>query len=187
LARRGESDDWGRISSMAALLLYPDTRARALGLVAKFSQREQIDVMHELFHAHDHLRPWATNYELSLPPDVGDAAQTFMQVYHVFRGLAFRLWEGQRDPSETVDAFLVEAREAGLDMAWQAAIVDYYARNVLGLYSYRNKGIDVMVALKRAMQYNTHPSLDLLRKQMALIEAEGRLDARTLADAFRQR
>jgi hypothetical protein len=110
-----------------------------------------------------------------------------MQVYHVFRSLAFRLWEGYRDPSETVDAFLVDAREAGLDMAWHAAIVDYYARNVLGLYSYRNKGLDVMVALKRAMQYNTHPSLDQLRKQMAHIEAEGRLDARTLADAFRQR
>jgi hypothetical protein len=187
LARHREGDDWGDISSMAALLLYPNTRARALDLTAKYSKREQIDVMHELFHAHDHLRPWATNYEFSLPKDAGGAAQTFMQVYRVFRSLAFRLWEGQREPSETVDAFLVEAREAGLDMAWQAAIVDYYARNLLALYSYRNKGIDVMVALKRAMQYNTHPSLDLLRKQMALIEAEGRLDARTLADAFRQR
>ena len=34
---------------------------------------------------------------------------------------------------------------------------------------------------------NKDPSLDPLRKQIAYIEAEGRLDARTLADAFRQR
>ncbi|MBK9262665.1 MAG: hypothetical protein IPM54_23045 [Polyangiaceae bacterium] len=187
LARRGDSDDWGRISSMAALLLYPNTRARALDLMTKFSRREQVDVMHEIFHAHDHLRPWATNYEFDVPTEASASAQTFFQVYQVFRRIAFRLWEGQREPSETVDAFLIDAREAGLDMAWQAAIIDYYARNVLGLYSQRNKGLEIMLALKRAMQYNTHPSLDPLRRQMAYIEAQGRLDVRTLADAFRQR
>ncbi len=185
LARHGHNDDWGRISSFAALLLFPDTRVRALDVVTKFSRREQVDVMHEVFHAHDHLRPWATNYEFDVPLDSGPAAQTFVQVYHVFRRLAYRLWEGQREPIETVDAFLVETREAGLDSAWQAAIVDYYARNVLGLYSQRNKGLDVLVALKRAMQSNLHPSLEPLRKQLAFIEAQGRLDARTLADAFR--
>lgn len=185
LARHGDNDDWGRISSFAALLLFPDTRVRTLEVVTKFSRREQVDVMHEVFHAHDHLRPWATNYEFDAPLESGPAAQSFVQVYHVFRRLAYRLWEGQREPIETVDAFLVESREAGLDAAWQAAIVDYYARNVLGLYSQRNKGLDVLVALKRAMQSNLHPSLEPLRKQLAFIEAQGRLDARTLADAFR--
>jgi hypothetical protein len=185
LARHGDNDDWGRISSFAALLLFPDTRVRALELVTKFSRREQIDVMHEVFHAHDHLRPWATNYEFELPTDASPSAQTFVQVYHVFRNVAFRLWEGQREPIETVDAFLVDAREAGLDAGWQAAIVDYYARNVLGLYSQRNNGLNVLVALKRAMQSNLDPSLEPLRKQLAFIEAQGHLDARTLADAFR--
>jgi hypothetical protein len=187
MARHGDGDDWGRISSIAALLLFPNTRAHAFDLVEKLSRREQVDVMHEIFHAHDHLRPWATNYEFVVPHDAGAAAQSFVEVYKVFRGVAFRLWEGHREPSETIDAFLVEARDAGLDMAWQAAMIDYYARNVLGLYSQRNKGLEIMVALKRAMQGNTHPSLDPLRKQIAYIEAEGRLDARTLADAFRQR
>lgn len=185
LARHGDNDDWGRISSFAALLLFPDTRVRALELVTKFSRREQIDVMHEVFHAHDHLRPWATNYEFELPMDASPSAQTFVQVYHVFRNVAFRLWEGQREPIETVDAFSVDAREAGLDAGWQAAIVDYYARNVLGLYSQRNNGLNVLVALKRAMQSNLDPSLEPLRKQLAFIEAQGHLDARTLADAFR--
>jgi len=185
LARHGDNDDWGRISSFAALLLFPDTRLRTLDIVTKFSRREQIDVMHEIFHAHDHLRPWATNYEFGLPLESSIAAQKFAQVYQVFRRLAYRLWEGQREPIETVDAFLVETREAGLDTAWQAAIVDYYARNLLGLYSQRNKGLDVLVALRRAMQSNPDPSLEPLRKQLAFIEAQGRLDARTLADAFR--
>ena len=188
-ALHGDSDDWGRISAFAALMLYPDTRVRALEHVSKLSRREQVDVMHEIFHAHDHLRPWSTNYEFELPPDANPdaAAQTFVHVYGVFRALAFRLWEGQREPGETVDAFLAEAREAGLDQAWQAAMIDYYARNVLGLYSQRNKGLEIMVALDTAIQSNAHPSLDPLRRQIAYIKAEGRLDARTVADALRQK
>lgn len=186
LARHGDADDWGRISSAAALLLFPNTRIRAFQIVGKFSRREQVDVMHEIFHAHDHLRPWATNYEFEVPPDAPPPALAFAHTYRVFRALAFRLWEGQRDPGETVDAFLNEAREAGLDAAWQAALIDYYARNVLGLYSQRNKGFEIMIALDRAIQQNPHPSLDTLRRQIAYIKGEGRLDARTLADAFRQ-
>lgn len=186
-ARHGDSDDWGRISSFAALMLFPETRTRALEHVTKLSRREQVDVMHEIFHAHDHLRPWATNYAFELPPEASPAAQSFVQAYRVFRALAFRLWEGQREPGETVDAFLTEAREAGLDAAWQAAMVDYYARNVLGLYSQRNKGLEIMVALDRAIQSNPHPSLEPLRRQIAYIKAEGRLDARTLADALHQK
>ena len=187
LARHGDADDWGRISSAAAILLFPSTRIRAFEIVTKFSRREQVDVMHEVFHAHDHLRPWATNYEFDVPPDASPAAASFLQVYRVFRALAFRLWEAQREPGETVDAFLFEAKEAGLDSAWQAAMIDYYSRNVLGLYSQRNKGLQIMVALDRAIQANPHPSLDPLRRQIAFIKAEGKLDARTLADAFRQK
>jgi hypothetical protein len=186
LARHGDADDWGRISSAAALLLFPNTRIRAFQIVNKFSRREQVDVMHEVFHAHDHLRPWATNYEFEVPPDASPAVLSFANTYRVFRALAFRLWEGQREPGETVDAFLNESRAAGLDAAWQAALIDYYARNVLGLYSQRNKGLEIMVALDRAIQQNRHPSLDTLRRQIAFIKNEGRLDARTLADAFRQ-
>lgn len=187
LARRSDADEWGRISSVAALLLFPNTRVRAFEIVGKFSRREQVDVMHEIFHAHDHLRPWATNYEFELPPDAPPMAGTFAQVYRVFRAMAFRLWEGQREPGETVDALLREARDAGLDAAWQAALIDYYARNVLGLYSQRNKGLEIMEALERAIQTNKHPSLDPLRRQIAYIKAEGKLNARTLADSFRQK
>lgn len=187
LAKHSDKDEWGRISSTAALLLFPKTRTRAFDIVTRLSRREQIDVMHEIFHAHDHLRPWATNYEFEVDPDASVAAQSFAHVYRVFRALAFRLWEGQREPGETVDAFMAEAKDAQLDAAWQAAIVDYYARNVLGLYSQRNKGLEIMVALDRAIQANPHPSLNPLRKQIAFIKAEGRLDARTLADAFRQK
>jgi hypothetical protein len=41
--------------------------------------------------------------------------------------------------------------------------------------------------ISEAARRNNHYSLELLRKQLAYIEAEGRLDARTVADAFRMR
>ncbi len=185
VVRPGDNDDWGRVTSVAALLLFTETRIRALEFVGSFSKREQIEVMHEIFHAHDHLRPWATNVEFVPAPSSSPRAEMFVRAYQVFRGLAFRLWEGQRDVGETLDLLVKEGREAGLDVAWQAAIIDYYARNVLGLYSQREKGLEVVQAIRKAMQSNGHPSLDPLRRQLAYIEGEGRLDARTLADAFR--
>jgi hypothetical protein len=185
VVRPGDNDDWGRVTSVAALLLFTETRGRALEFVGSFSKREQIDVMHEIFHAHDHLRPWATNVEFVAAPSSSPRAEMFVRAYQVFRGLAFRLWEGQRDVGETLETLAKESREAGLDVAWQAAMIDYHARNVLGLYSQREKGLEVVQAIQKAAQSNGHPSLDSLRRQLAYIEGEGRLDARTLADAFR--
>ena len=187
LTLRASRDNWGLINALGALVLFPETRARAIEATSTSSIRDQVDVMHEVFHAHDHLRPWATNFDLEAPPNASPSVLRFVRAYRVFRGVAFRLWEGQREVGETLAALREESRTAGLDRAWEAAILDYHARNVLGLYAQRPSGFDVVAALVQATRANADPSLDPLRKSLAAIEAEGRLDARTLADAFRMR
>lgn len=187
LTQRATRDDWGRVSAMAALVLSPNTRGKALAAMEQWAIHDQVEVMHEVFHAHDHLRPWATNYDLERPLDGSPVTDRFVRAYRVFRGLAFRLWEGQRDVGEALSALAGEAREARLDPAWEAAMLDYYARNALGLYAQREGGFSIVHVLATAAKQNGHPSLDPLRRQIAYVEAEGRLDARTLADAFRLR
>lgn len=188
----GQQESWGRVSALAALLLWPATQARALALVEKLSLRDQVGVMHEVFHAHDHMRPWATNVELSEPPALGAGAAdptapgaTFRRAYGVFRGLAWRIWEAQRSMDEIVQALHEESTRAGIDAAWEAVMLDYCSRNLLGLFSQRDNGLSIAMALKGAVQRNGHPSLEALSRQLDYIEAQGRLDARTLADAMR--
>lgn len=186
---RGRRDNWGRVSALAALILWPATQARALALVEQLPIQSQVGVMHEVFHAHDHMRPWATNVDLGPPPaslwPSSNAGATFRRVYGVFRGLAFRLWEAQRSVDEILEALHVEARRTGIDAAWEAALLEYCSRNALGLHSIRSSGMAVTMAVKAAVQKNAHPSLGTLSKQLDYIEREGRLDARTLADAMR--
>jgi len=187
LTRNSAREDWGRVNAMAALVLFPETRARALSDLFTWPKRDQIDVMHEVFHAHDHLRPWATNYDLEAPKGAPPAAETFVHVYRVFRGLAFRLWENHRDVAECLDAFTAEAERAGLDDAWKAAMLDYFVRNALGLYAQRPGGFVVLPELVAAVRKNGHISLEPLKRQLDYLETENKLDARSLADAFRLR
>jgi hypothetical protein len=188
---RGRRDNWGRVSALAALILWPATQSRALVLVERLPIQNQVSVMHEVFHAHDHMRPWATNVEIGAPPPdlttaPGEAAgATFRRVYGVFRGLAWRLWEAQRSVDEIFHALRKDARRAGIDAAWEAALLEYCSRNALGLYSQRDSGMAVAMAVKDAVRQNAHPSLATLSKQVDYIELQGRLDARTLADAMR--
>jgi hypothetical protein len=188
---RGNREDWGRVSALAALVLWPATQERALALVERLPIRDQVEVMHEVFHAHDHMRPWATNVELGAPvlaeAPGGDAAAggAFRRAYRVFRGLAWRLWEAQRDVNEIFTALREDAGRAGIDAAWEAALLEYCGRNALGLYSQREVGMAVAMAVKDAVRKNGHPSLATLSKQLDYIELQGRLNARTLADAMR--
>jgi hypothetical protein len=188
---RGRRDNWGRVSALAALVLWPTTQARALALVERLPIPNQVSVMHEVFHAHDHMRPWATNVELGAAPELlaaspGEGAgATFRRVYGVFRGLAWRLWEGHRGVDEVLHALREEARRSGIDAAWEAALLEYCSRNALGLYSQRESGMAVAMAIKDAVKKSAHPSLATLSRQLDYIELQGRLDARTLADAMR--
>lgn len=182
VAGETKRDNWGKVSLLAALLVAPRTRSRALALLRGMAPPQQIEVMHEVFHAHDHMRPWASNFDLAVEEGAGSGE--LYRVYRVFRGLAFRLWESHRDPEEVLGALAVEADRAGISAEWRAALIDYYARNALGLYANRPGGFALVGMLKRAALESGHGSLDLLVRMLVYIEAEGRLDPRTLADAF---
>lgn len=139
--------------------------------------------MHEVFHAHDHMRPWASNVDLGEAP--AEAGAAFLRGYQVYRRAALRLWEAHRPIREILAALPGEARAAGLGAAWEAALIDYVGRNALGLYSHRASGFEVVGVVKEAARRSGHPSLDGLRRQLEYIEAQRRLDATTLADASR--
>jgi hypothetical protein len=164
--RDNNKDDWGRINALAALVVDPATRARALDLLALLPQGEQVDVMHEVFHAHDHLRPWASNYALE---GAGEALreQEFSRAYRVFRGLAWGLWEGARAPEEMLSRMLVEARRAQLGRAWEASFLEYYGRNALSLHAQRPDAEAHAGALKRWIEEQGYTDLDLYRRWLA--------------------
>lgn len=49
----------------------------------------------------------------------------------------------------------------------------------------RPGGMDVVHALREAVERNGHTSLDRVRRCLSYIEAQGHLDPRTLADGLR--
>jgi hypothetical protein len=186
LADEAKADDWGHVEGLAALVVNPLTRARGLARVGALPMREQIDVMHEIFHAHDHARPWASNYDLGeASPGEAREALAFRALYGVFRGLAYRLWEGKRDTATTLAALRTEAKQAGLSDEDRAALFEYFARNVLGIHQNRPDGIDVVAALVTALREERSPALALLNRRLNEILARGKLDAVTLSDAWR--
>ncbi|MCC6557177.1 MAG: hypothetical protein IT372_29855 [Polyangiaceae bacterium] len=187
LVQRAPRDDWGRVSALTALVLRPASRPRALAVVERLPPRDQIDVMHELFHAHDHMRPWGSNVDLRDAPAPPEAGAAFLRVYRVFRGLAWRLWEGQRDLPEILDALHRESAAAAIDPLWEAALLEYCAHNALALHAQRPTGLEVTRALREAAARNGHPSLDGLRRKLEYILSRSRLDQRILADAERLR
>jgi hypothetical protein len=163
-------------------------------LLSSMPRRDQVDVMHEVFHAHDHQRPWATNFALPDGPAAecaGDgcaaphAATEFLVAYRVFRGLAWRLWEGARPVSESLVALDHELRAAQLDAEWESVIVGYYGRNVLGLYRHRADGLSAVHELLAAPAIARHESLGTLRRRLSYVLSQGRLDAVTISDAWR--
>jgi hypothetical protein len=185
LARGADRDDWGWVTELSALVLWAPTRERALALVEALPVRKQIEVMHEIFHVHDHMRPWASNFDFGAAPAGGEAGARFYRVYRVFRGLAWRLWEGQRDVHEILMALRRESSEAGLDQASEAALLDYCANNALSLYAQRTSGMAVVRLLGQAVRQNGHGSLFATEQVLSHIERTNRLDPKTIADAAR--
>jgi hypothetical protein len=162
LAANASKDDWGRINALAALLVAPGTRPAAVAMVEGLTHRQQIEVMHEVFHAHDHLRPWSSNYALD-----GAGEGEFARAYRVFRGIAWGLWEGARPAGEGLDALLRDASRERLGRAWEATLLEYYGRNALELHRHRADGAAVAWALKRWLREHGYTDLDLYRSALA--------------------
>lgn len=187
LVEHAKTDDWGAIDAASALIIAPATRARGLAILSRMARRDRIDVMHELFHTHDQLRPWTSSYGFEvprgLPPEVGET----LRVYAVFRRLSARLWEAQRPVAETLKALADESQILGLDREWQALLLEYYGRNVLGLYQNRADGMAALQLVDEAIGKNGHPLLEVLHLRLMDIDAKGKIDAVTLSDAWRIR
>ena len=163
--------DQGRVEALAALVVAPATRARAYGILDGLPRRAQVDVMHEIFRAHDHLRPWASSY--TLDEDGAADGREFRRAYRVFRGLAARFWEGQRPVDQTLAALVREARSARLDPEWEALFLEYYGKNLIGLYRKRTPPPGMMRLLSQAVEENHHPALDAFRRMLGE-ESDGR-------------
>lgn len=140
---------FGRINALAARIVAPRTREAALALANELPLDQQIDVMHELTHAHDNAKPWSGSYALdveTLPEEL--RALPFVRGYPVFAGLAWRLWEAARQPAPTIDAFVREAERARLDSSLQEAMMVYYLKQYYRLQKPREGG-DTHIALAR--------------------------------------
>jgi hypothetical protein len=186
LVRSAEEGDWGKVNALAGLVVASHTRRSAFELLRGMPRRDQVDVMHEVFHAHDHLRPWASVFELD-DETAADSRFDFPRAYRVFRGVAWRLWEGNRSIEETSAALAREAQAAGLDPEWEAVFFEYYGRNALGLHAQRAEGRGVVRALLGGVRSRRHAVLEPLRRRLEFLEAQPELDTQSIADAWRIR
>jgi len=187
LASHDGRESWSRVSALAALIVSPGTRLPTIAVVSALPASDQVDVMHEVFLAHNHMRPWTASFDLDGTPASDPIVARFLTSYRVFRALAWRLWEGQRPVGETLAALAREARAEGIDAAQQATFFEYVARHALNLAAQRSGGYDMVRVLREAAAENGHPSLEPLRRRLAYLEAQAHLDPRTLADAWRMK
>jgi hypothetical protein len=165
LASLADRDDWGRVNALAALLIAPATRLRALALAEKLPRGQQIEVMHEVFHAHDDLRPWSSNYALDARSD-GEIPRA----YRVFRGVAWGLWEGGRSPDEVLSGMRRDVAKERLDPTWEAAFVVYFAQNGLNLHQFRDDGPGFSRELGRWLRDSGHTDLEVYRRVVAAVD-----------------
>ncbi len=160
-------EDWGRINALAALVVSPSTRKAAVDLLESRPRAEQVEVMHEVFHAHDHLRPWASNYALEGEGESPWSAREFARAYRVFRGMAWGLWEGARPMDALLAQLVTEVARAGLGREWERAFLEYYARNALNLRASRPDALPFSRALARFLRERGHADLEIYQTRLA--------------------
>jgi hypothetical protein len=149
-----EPDAYWAVELVSGLLIAPRSRERAITVADRLPLARQVDVMHELTHAHDHARPWASSYALELAPDAPAALteSRFVRGYRVLRPAAWSLWEAQRDPDETVTKLVDAAKREHLDAEMTSAIAGYYERNFWWLYQHRDGGPEKIAVLEAALE-----------------------------------
>lgn len=183
LVEHARPESWGKVSALAGLLVHDATRARALELIERYPLNDQVDVMHEAYHAHDHMAPWGSDFDLE-PPAGTVRGEVFLRAWRVYRGLAWRIWIGRRPVDEMLAALHAGLEESGLDRSWEVAFLEYTARNLLGLLALRQQGIEPVRALRLAAERTGHPAAASLIRRLSYVEAQGELTATTLADAW---
>lgn len=159
--------DWGRINALAALIVAPATRAQAITLLEARPRSEQVEVMHEVFHAHDHLRPWASNYTLDGEGEAPWSRREFARAYRVFRGMAWGLWEGAQPMEAVLGQLVAEVARARLGREWESAFLEYYARNALNLRMNRPDARPFSRALARFLRERGQTDLEVYQSRLA--------------------
>lgn len=153
---------YGRTMALTAMLVAPRTREKAVALADSMPLKMQLDLMHELTHAHDHARPWAATYDLDLSDHPAAAETKFARALQVFHGVAWRLWEAALTPEDTVAALDREAKGLGLDEASRRAIALYYVKHFYRLYKSRQAGGDLILRAFAALEAHGLPNVEEL-------------------------
>ncbi|NUP09863.1 MAG: hypothetical protein HOW73_27770 [Polyangiaceae bacterium] len=169
---------FGKTMAIAGMLVAPRTRRDAVFIADALPLPTQIDLMHELMHAHDNARPWASSYALDLWGDAEAEQTRFARAYRVFRALAWRLWDAARTPEETAASLAREAHDADLDDDATRAVALYYLKHFFRLYRTREGGEELIERAVAAFKENELPGLaDLAREQDLLPHEQALLSA----------
>jgi hypothetical protein len=168
-------------SSLAALVVAPTTRTRAIAATLRLPRADQIAVMRGVFAEHANLAPWMPNGALDDDPS-DPAGAPFRRAYGVYRGLAFRSMSSARPVAETIAAFDREADARGLDEEWRAVLLADYGQNALAYAASRPDGMTIVRVLDRAFEKRRHPALVQFRRMLREIEAQGRVDPESLPE-----
>lgn len=134
-----------RLLPLAAMIVAPRTRPSALALAETLPLDHQLEVMHELVHAHDNARPWAASYRLDVGDDAARAKLEFVRTYRVFYALSWRLWDATRSPEETIEGIVTDAATAHLSAERQEALVRYYIKQFYLLQHLRPGGVELVL------------------------------------------
>lgn len=164
-----ESSSFVRTAALMALLVHPATRSRALALANQLPLSEQIDVMHELMHTHDHQRPWAASYFMDLAP--AQATGPFPRMYRVFAALWWRLWDAQLPPERVIAALVSEAQAQHLERPALEAIATYYMKSFYRLVASRAGGPALVERAAKAAEAAGLPGKGVLSQE----DLEGRV------------
>ncbi len=168
-------------SSLAALVVAPSTRIRAIAAALKLPRADQVAVMRGVFAEHANLAPWMPNGALDDDPS-DPAGAPFRRVYGVYRGLAFRSMSAPRPVTETIAAFDREADAHALDEEWRAVLLADYGQSVLAFAASRPDGMRLVRALDKALDKRRHPALVEFRRMLREIENLGRVDPESLPE-----
>lgn len=160
LAHGMDKSNWSRVRVLAALAVAPASRESALEIVEALPVREQIEVMHEVFRAHDHMKPWASSYAIEAGW-TGRSKRPFARAYRVFRGVAWGLWEGVRPAEETLDWLVAASKREGLGDDLRGAMISYYAHHALNLHRVRPSKEAFLRSLWEWLRKNGYGDMDL--------------------------
>lgn len=172
-----------RILLGAALIVAPDTRAATIRSMRTLSADDQVEVMHEIFGAHDARRPWSSSYEVTAPEGLED--DPFVRANAIFHRLAWALWDAERPPLETLAAL-----KRDLDATPQAAplgtaLFSYLIKNALTYAVIKRRDRAVVGDILRWIRENRIQGIERSVAVLEAMAAAPRFDLASLADAQR--